>query len=382
MKPILFAVRIVVGLLFIFSGLVKANDPYGLSYKMQEFFEVWNTTWMNDWSLTLSVVMNAFEIVAGVALIIGWRLRLFAWLLLLMILFFTFLTGYAYLAKNPDGSAKFRNCGCFGDCLPITPYTSFLKDIALTALIGLLFIFRKKIKPLFSEKISLFITLLATVLSFGMQWYVMKHLPFVDCLPYRKGNNIPEQMKMPANAVPDSTVITFVYKKAGQPIEFTADKFPADFNDSLYQFVKRYDKVVKKGKNNLPPINGFVLSTMQGTDTTQAVLQQDGYILLLFAVALDKKPANWHWNNKAFGQIKKIAGAKPFPLILVTSDATPAVEGFAAAGWTLPVLKCDAVAIKSAARVMPALYVLKKGTVMGKWAPADFDKALAFIQKL
>src|SRR5687768_1411881 len=127
MKPLLTISRIIVGILFIFSGLVKANDPLGLSYKMQEFFELWGVAQFNQYTLLMSVLMNAFEIIAGFALLLGWRIRLFSWLLLLLIIFFTFLTGYAYI------SGKFKNCGCFGDCLPITPLTSFIKDLALLA---------------------------------------------------------------------------------------------------------------------------------------------------------------------------------------------------------------------------------------------------------
>ena len=94
MKILVTIARIVVGILFIFSGLIKANDPLGLSYKMQEFFEIWGMSRFNSWTLASSVLMNAFEIIAGFALLLGWRIKLFSWLLLLLILFFTFLTGY------------------------------------------------------------------------------------------------------------------------------------------------------------------------------------------------------------------------------------------------------------------------------------------------
>src|SRR6187200_2906199 len=105
MKPAVTIARVIVGLLFIFSGLVKANDPLGLSYKMQEFFEVWGLSSLNDYALALSLVMNIFEVLAGVAIIIGWRMKLFTWLILLLIIFFTFLTGYAAL------SGKIKTCG-------------------------------------------------------------------------------------------------------------------------------------------------------------------------------------------------------------------------------------------------------------------------------
>src|SRR5215211_7328625 len=142
MKILVNIARIIVGILFIFSGLVKANDPLGLSYKMQEFFDVWGMSGLNDFTLAFSIIIIAFEIIAGVAVLIGWQFRLFSWLLLLLIIFFTFLTGYAVL------SGKIRECGCFGDCIKLTAMDSFIKDLVLTGLIVLLFINRHKIKPL------------------------------------------------------------------------------------------------------------------------------------------------------------------------------------------------------------------------------------------
>ena len=253
MKIVLTFLRFLVGLLFIFSGLIKANDPLGLGYKMQEFFELWNLSQFNGTTLLISILMIFLEIIVGVAILIGWRMQFFTWLLLLLILFFTFLTGYAYY------SDKFKNCGCFGDCLPITPLTSFVKDLLLLAFIIVLFYYRNKIHSSCSKKLNLFIISLTTLGSFLIQFHVLYHLPIIDCLPFKKGNNLIDKMKIPLNAVPDSIAMTFVYEKDGSEIEFTADKFPLDFNDSLYKFKNRYDKIIRKGKNNEPPIKGFSL---------------------------------------------------------------------------------------------------------------------------
>ena len=139
MKILLNIIRIIVAVLFIFSGLIKANDPLGLSYKMQEFFELWNLNALDHFSLAISVVMIGFEIIAGVALLLGWQMNLFAWLLLLLIIFFSFLTGYAYL------SGKVKECGCFGNCIPLSSGESFAKDILLLLLILILFAKRRQI---------------------------------------------------------------------------------------------------------------------------------------------------------------------------------------------------------------------------------------------
>ena len=117
--------------------------------------------------------------------------------------------------------------------------------------------------------------------SFSLQWYVLQHLPVVDCLPYKVGNNIPEKMKIPAGAIPDSTVISFVYESNEKEVEFTADKFPEDFNDSTYRFIRRYDKLIRKG-NAESSIKDFSLQTVYGNDTTQALLNEDSYQLFLF----------------------------------------------------------------------------------------------------
>ncbi|MFM7838085.1 MAG: MauE/DoxX family redox-associated membrane protein, partial [Chitinophagaceae bacterium] len=148
MKRLLWISRILVGVLFIFSGLIKANDPLGLSYKMQEFFEVWGWTFLNDYTLAFSVLMIAFEIIAGVAVLVGWQMNLFSWLLLLLILFFTFLTGYALF------SGQIKECGCFGNCIPLKAGQSFVKDLVLLVLICFIFSQRKKINSRLPFKIS------------------------------------------------------------------------------------------------------------------------------------------------------------------------------------------------------------------------------------
>jgi len=373
MKILVGIARIIVGILFIFSGLVKANDPLGLSYKMQEFFEVWNFHWLDNYTLIFSIVMIVFEIVAGVAILLGWRMRLFSWLLLLLIIFFTFLTGYAYL------SGKVRECGCFGDCIPLTAGESFSKDLILLALILFLFFTQRRIKPLLPQAASISILVLATVLSVAFQWHVLIHLPAVDCLPYRAGTNMPEKMKAPPGSIPDSTVITMIYNKNGKQVEIVGNNFPADFDDS-YKFVSRYDKLVRKG-NAEPAIKDFVLTTDAGTDTTQAVLEQDGFKLFFFTRQLDEYPAPW---VKDFSLIYTMAKAKHIPLYFITGNYENIVDWTRKAGITdgVSILKCDATAIKTAARANPTLYLLKKGTILQKWSYADFELALPSINEL
>ena len=373
MKMIVNISRVLVGVLFIFSGLIKANDPLGLSYKMQEFFEVWNFHWLDNYTLAFSVIMIVFEIVAGVAILLGWRMKLFSWLLLLLIIFFTFLTGYAYL------SGKVRECGCFGNCIPLTAGGSFSKDIVLLILILFLFINKNKIKPVLPQVPGIAVLFIAIVASFSFQWFVLQHLPVIDCLPYKVGINIPDNMKPPPGAVPDSTVISFVYNKNGKEIEFTADKFPKDF-DSSYKFIKRYDKLIRKG-NAEPSIKDFNLITISGNDSTQEILEQKGYKIFLFVKELPEANPSW---NKEFNVIFTFAKSKHIPVYFITSNADQ-LQLFVeknALGNDAMILKCDATAIKTAARVNPTLYLLKKGTILEKWSDADFEKAIIGLNEL
>lgn len=364
-KTLVTLVRVLVGLVFIFSGLVKANDPLGLSYKMQEFFEVWGLHGWNGITLSLSVLMNAFEIVAGIALLLGWGFRFFSWCLLWLIVFFTFLTGYTYVTGKP------ANCGCFGDCLPISSRMSFFKDLILLFLIGFIMLKRAHIQPLLPIRAGWMAMIGAVAFSFGFQFFTLRHLPVVDCLPFKTGNDISEKMKRPANAVPDSTVITFVYSKNGQEVEFTADQFPADFNATTYQFVRRYDRVVRKGRNNEPPIRGFVLSGESNQDSTAFVLSQP-YALLFFVEKPDDAVKDWA------AQLRPLAAAaaeRRIPVYLVTAGLEQARRSLAEKGLSyIQAFKCDYKAIQTAARHSLVGYLLQKGKVTAKHSRPDFRK--------
>ncbi|MDO8997332.1 MAG: DoxX family protein [Sediminibacterium sp.] len=358
MKKMLLVVRWIVGLLFIFSGLIKVNDPIGLSYKMQEFFEVWNMYFLNDYALFFSIAMNSFEVLAGVAIIIGWRIKLFSWLLLLLIIFFTFLTGYAHY------SGKIKTCGCFGDCLPLTSAQSFYKDLFLLVLIVLLVCFQKHIKSALSNAWAFTLVALTLVLSTGAQLYVLKHLPWVDCLPYKVGNNILQKMEMPAGATLDSMQIVFEYQKEGKTIEFDQDHFPENFDDS-YIFISRKDKLVKKGNGLKPAIVDFSLKTLDGFDTTQAVLSKKGKYVFILAkdasnIAQWKKKVHDVLNNYRFSE-------NGIPVIFVSAEGAKIKAEFP--GHI--VLNCDATVLKTAARVNPTFMYMDGATILKKWSYED-----------
>ncbi len=363
MKQFVNMARVIVGVLFIFSGLVKAIDPLGLAYKMQEFFDVWAAdgimkglmVWLNEQALLFSLLMITLEVVLGVALLLGWRTKLVSRLLLLLMLFFTFLTSYVLF------SGKIRACGCFGDCIPLTPIQTFTKDIVLLILVLLILFKREYIKPVFSNTINVAIFLISLFGVLGLQWYVLKHLPVKDCLPFKIGNNILELRKMPKDAVPDKYDYIFVYKKNGETKEFTVSALP----DSTWEFVDRKQTLIK-GKNNIPLINDFILKTDSGNDTTEAILSQQGEYYLMFAKEFNQKEADWYADFTGFYSNSKT------PVYLVTSDPATAKEIFLKPGkFNITIFTCDATVIKTAARVNPTLYLMEGPVVKNKWSWID-----------
>lgn len=371
MKILISVIRIIVGVLFIFSGLIKANDPTGLSYKMQEFFEVWGLNFLDDYTLAFALIMNAFEIVAGVAVLLGWRMKLFSWLLLLLIIFFTFLTGYALF------SGKIKTCGCFGDCIPLSAKQSFIKDLVLLVLIVIIFIKKDVIRPLFNAAGSWFVMALTVLFCIVSQWYVLKHLPVVDCLAYKTGNNIIEKMKIPEGAVSDSFAIKFKYRKAGKEVLFDADNFPADFNDSTYQFMDRVQELIRPGTATAP-ITDFVLYGDSGEDTTMAILNQPGYYVMLFSKDANQAENNWSKNAAA---VANACYQKKIPFFIVTATTDAARQQLTGV-QNVQYLKCDATVIKTAGRVNPTYFVMHQATIKGKYANADYEKVIKTIGKL
>jgi hypothetical protein len=382
MKILIRVIQFAVGILFIVSGLVKANDPLGLSYKMQEFFELWNTGLAagkfflrsplislfesgHAHSLFLSVTMITLEIVAGVALLVSWKRNFIIWLLLALILFFTFLTGYAYL------SGKFTNCGCFGDCLPITPFTSFMKDVVLLVLILVLLFGKRYLYKPENPAVSHLVMAGSLVASLLLQWYVLHYLPVVDCLPFKKGNNIPEQMKPPAGSIPDSFSIRFVYEKNGKRFEFAPENLPADFD--TYHYVDRIDKLVRKG-NAEPRIKGFSLTGVSGADSTQAVLSLP-YAVIVFALEVDNS-GSWLAGLK---RMDVAARQKGIPVFVACSEAELFRGILEKNGLNIPVFASDFTVMRTAARTNPSIYLLHNGTITGKYSylqMKDAERAL------
>ncbi|MDB5011977.1 MAG: DoxX family protein [Daejeonella sp.] len=363
-KFLLQGARGLVSLLFIFSGLIKANDPLGFGYKLQEYFEVFHITFLHDYATAIAILLCTLEIVLGALLFLGIRGKQVAWGLLIIIIFFTFLTFY---------SAYFEvvtSCGCFGDAIKLTPWQSFTKDLVLLALILIIFVQRNYIKPLIKSTVTQDRTAIGIVLfSLGFGLYTYNYLPILDFLPYKVGNNIPALMKMPLGAPQDVYEIMYNLKnkKTGEVKKMTDKEYlkTGIWKDENWEIIgDPVNKLVKEGFQ--VKIKDLKIEDAQGTDYTNEIIGNPYYNLVIVAYNLD------HTNAKAIGDLNAIAmnAAENYNIrtVLITSNSAEDVTAFTKANkLVMEVFYADAIPLKSMVRANPGVMLLKNGIVINKW---------------
>ena len=271
MKILVQISRIIVGLLFIFSGFVKLDDPIGFSFKLQEYFspEVLNIQFLIPFALVLAIIIVIFELVLGIMLLIGYQPRFTTWSLLLMIVFFTFLTFYsAYFNKVTD-------CGCFGDAIPLTPWQSFYKDVFLLLLILVLFFNRKYITPFLAPVSHRWIIFLSFMLCFLFAYYVLMHLPAIDFRPYKVGVNLKEAQKLPPDAKPSISEYKWKFNQDGKEVVITNH---GTFPQVKGEYLGVETHVIQEGDK--PAIHDFIIQK-NGNEITQDLLNEKKLMLIV-----------------------------------------------------------------------------------------------------
>jgi uncharacterized membrane protein YphA (DoxX/SURF4 family) len=369
-NAIIWFCRIAVGLLFIFSGLIKINDPLGFSYKLEEYFEVFHITFLNGFAVGIAIILCALEIILGFALLIGIRSKQVAWGLLLLIIFFSFLTFYSAYFK------VVQSCGCFGDAIPLTPWQSFSKDLFLLLLIMVLFKNHNSIKPLFNTKINDQLLVASVIISLGLGVYTYSSLPFVDFLPYKIGNNILEEMKTPPGAQPDEFEVTYSLqnKKTSATKTMTDKEYLKTeiWKDNNWVIVGNPEsKLVKKGFT--PKITDLSIQDAQGNNYTQELLSSPYY--QLYIVAYNLKATN----KKAINRINALAANLTqnynVRTIFLTSNSPTDAAAFAKEHRLISeIFYADGVPLKSMVRANPGLILIKNGTVINKWHHNNMPK--------
>lgn len=363
MKYINLLSRFVLGVVFIFSGFVKAVDPLGSAYKFSDYFNAFHLGFLDFLVLPLAILLSAFELVLGIVLILGYRRRIFYPVLMWFMSFFTVLT-FALALFNPVS-----DCGCFGDALILTNWETFFKNLVLMVFVLVLYFQRKRIR----EQIKapgewIIVFAIYGMVAFFSCWNY-RHLPLIDFRPYDLGTIIADEMEIPEGAPVDEyeTKLVYMNKSTGKTEEYGIDDYPRDTME--YEFVSSESKLVKKGYE--PPIHDFAITDNMGSDITGAILSDRGYSLLLIAHDLSSSDEEAMMRARGWAQIELLSEGFSFYAVTASpSQEASAVAGSLELGYSF--YSGDDIMLKTIIRSNPGFLLLKNGTIVGKWSSTDF----------
>lgn len=353
MKLLVGIARVLVGVLFIFSGFIKLNDPVGFSFKLQEYFgeNVLNLEFLIPFALVIAIILVVFELVLGIMLLIGYLPKFTMWSLLLMILFFTFLTFYsAYFNKVTD-------CGCFGDAIPLTPWQSFYKDVILLVLIIFLFVKIKYLTPVLAPVSHRWIIFLFFMLSFMFAYYVLMHLPVFDFRAYKVGNNIKEQMEVPEDAPKAVFEYKWKFVQDGEELVITNR---GEYPQIEGEFIDVETKQLSEGY--VPPVTDFQIED-DGEDITDEILAEDK-VLLIIAYDLRKTERDGYKPVKSLSEEALKKGYRVVGLSASGKDERrKLIERY---DLNFDFYQTDETALKAIVRSNPGILTLEQGTITQK----------------
>ena len=371
MKIIAQIARILLGITFIFSGFVKGIDPLGSTYKFTDYFNAMGLEWMIWSAFPLGVLLAFGEFAIGIAFLFNWWMKLFSWLGLLFMIFFTPLTLWIAL-KNPV-----TDCGCFGDALVISNWETFYKNLALIAFAILAVFYRKYFSEKAKTKIPAVLSIIALIIYSGMVVYSYNHLPLIDFRPYKVGVNIKEAMTIPEGAPQDVYKNIFYYKNknSGEIKEFNEQNYP--WQDTLnWEYNDMKSILTEKGYE--APIHDFIIETPDGENILDFFLYDENYVFMLIAYNLQKT------NTKHLPQLNELANwvtENGWSFIGLTSSLHDESLAFSAEhNINFEFFNTDEITLKTIIRSNPGLLVIKNGSVVAKYhhndvpTPAKFEK--------
>lgn len=352
----LYVARTVVGLTFILSGFVKAIDPLGTQYKIQDYLAAIPPSLSLPDMLTLlmSVSLSMVEFTLGAFMLTAISRRVTARLTLLFMMVMTAVTVWIYIAD------PVKDCGCFGDALTLTNLETLLKNIVLLALAALVAWRPTHIGRLMSRSNQMLLGQMLMVTPVALSFWCLYDLPLIDFRPYHIGADIKAGMEIPEGAEQPVFDTTFIMEKDGERREFTLDNYP----DSTWTFVDSKTVTVKEGY--VPPIHDFSITAADGEDITEMVLGREGYTFLLISPDLDKA------DDQNFGDIDQIyefCQDNSIPFYCLTASTEKSQQHWQnITGAEYPFCMTDATTLKTMIRSNPGLMLLEKGVVRGKWS--------------
>ena len=352
--------RFVLAIVFIFSGFVKAIDPLGTQYKIQDYFDAfgWAGIFPDNIPFLASVLLGMLEFCLGVYLFFGIRRIIAPRAVVAVMALMTPLTFWLAL-DNPVS-----DCGCFGDAVVLTNWETFGKNVVLLVMSLVVLKWRKRIFPLVTTRFDWLIALYGFLYILCVTIYCYRHLPVFDFRPYYVGADIRQGMEIPEGEEPTELETRFVLQKDGVEKEFTLDNYP----DSTWTFVDSRMVVKKQGYE--PPIHDFSMIRYEdGEDITEQVLADEGYTFLLVAHQLGlTNESRIDLINELYDYCLEYGYAF---YCLTSSSDEDVFKWQEDTGAEYPFCLMDNTTLRTMVRSNPGLILLKKGEVVRKWSVVD-----------
>ncbi|WP_106830013.1 BT_3928 family protein [Parabacteroides pacaensis] len=348
--------RILIGIVFIFSGTVKAIDPVGGAIKFEDYFMAFGLDVLLPFTLVFSFCLAALEFTLGICMLLGVYRRYISFLILVFMAVMTPLTLYLAIA-NPVS-----DCGCFGDALVITNWETFFKNIVLLAASIFVFIHNQLLYQVYTFKAYWFVTLYSYIFCIVFAYTNYKNLPIVNFRPYKIGANIPQLMEIPESAPQAEYVYSFIYEKDGIQKEFTLENYPA--NDSTWKFIDQKSKLIKPGYE--PPVKGFTIYNSDDNDITDEILQNNKGVFLLIAPKLESASDS---HLEEINDLYDFAKEYGYSFYCLTASSPEQIQEWSDnTGAEYPFCFTDETILKTVIRSNPGVVLLKNGTILAKWS--------------
>ncbi|MGI5913328.1 MAG: BT_3928 family protein [Bacteroidales bacterium] len=364
MKILKIISRIIVGVVFIFSGFVKAVDPLGTVYKFGDYLNAFNLSFLTPLCLLFAIGLCTLEFLGGISVLFNIKPKIGIWTVTLLMAVFTPLT-FVLALTNPVS-----DCGCFGDAIHLTNWQTFFKNVVLAVPTAFLFIKRNEQDSNLKSKSEWTIIVASTLLFLIFIFYNLRYLPVIDFLPYKVGTYIPEKMIVPEGMPVDQYETTFIYEKEGKQEEFTLENYPA--NDTTWKFVDARTKLVSKGYE--PPIHDLTFTNENGEDKTDRILASQNYTMFMISKKLGEVKAEKIREGLSFGEELKSLG---IDFYLLTSSSSGEVHDYIMPKifTGIPVFEekddfylVDEITLKTMVRSNPGFMLIKEGTIIAKWS--------------
>jgi uncharacterized membrane protein YphA (DoxX/SURF4 family) len=365
MKYIRLASRIILGVVFLFSGFVKAVDPLGSAYKFSDYFSAFGLDFMKFLALPLAVILCAFEMVLGLTLILGYRRKTAYRVLMWFMLFFTVLT-LVLAVFNPVS-----DCGCFGDALVLTNWQTFLKNVVLMVFVVLLFSGRKEEQEHSRPVRDWSLIALMYVAAVLFSLWNFRHLPLLDFRPFDVGTQIAREMVIPEGAPVDEyeTTLTYRNRETGKSEKFSISDYPRD--TARWKFVDSESRLLRKGYE--PPIHDFAFTDPYGNDLADRILADPGYNLLMVSHDLSRADGRAMERAREWARLDLLAEDYSF-FAITSSTGEEVAERVASLGLDYEFLAADEIMLKTMVRSNPGFILISNGVIIAKWGSRDFPE--------